>query len=52
VTGFLLDEMYPTAAAEMLWHQYGHDAVHVSRWVGSGRPVTRMNKGASCSTST
>jgi len=29
VTRFLLDEMYPTAAAELLRDQYGHDAVHV-----------------------
>lgn len=30
MTAFLLDEMYPTAAAEMLRDQYGPDAVHVS----------------------
>lgn len=30
MTGFLLDEMYPTGAAELLRDQYGRDAVHVS----------------------
>jgi len=35
VTRLLLDEMYPTAAAELLRDQYGHDAVHVSE-VGLG----------------
>jgi hypothetical protein len=30
VTGFLVDEMFPPAAAALLREQYGHDAVHVS----------------------
>jgi hypothetical protein len=30
VTSFLLDEMYPPAAAALLRDDYGHDAVHVS----------------------
>jgi hypothetical protein len=29
VTAFLIDEMFPTAAAEVLRAKYGHDAVHV-----------------------
>jgi Domain of unknown function (DUF5615) len=30
VTSFLLDEMYPVAAAELLRDTYGRDAVHVA----------------------
>jgi hypothetical protein len=30
VTAFLIDEMFPTAAAELLRTTYGHDAVHVA----------------------
>lgn len=30
MTGFLIDEMVPTAAAELLRTSYGHDAVHVA----------------------
>jgi hypothetical protein len=30
VTAFLIDEMFPTAAAECLRSTYGHDAVHVA----------------------
>jgi Domain of unknown function (DUF5615) len=30
VTAFLVDEMFPTATAELLRTTYGHDAVHVA----------------------
>jgi hypothetical protein len=30
VTGFLIDEMFPTAAAQLLRDRYGRDAVHVA----------------------
>jgi hypothetical protein len=30
VTAFLIDEMFPTAAAELLRAKYGHDPVHVA----------------------
>jgi len=30
VTGFLIDEMFPIAAAALLRDTYGHDAVHVA----------------------
>jgi hypothetical protein len=30
VTAFLIDEMFPTATAELLRTTYGHDAVHVA----------------------
>jgi Domain of unknown function (DUF5615) len=30
VTAFLVDEMFPTAAAELLRTRHGHDAVHVT----------------------
>jgi hypothetical protein len=30
VTAFLIDEMYPAAAASLLRDKYGHDAVHVT----------------------
>jgi Domain of unknown function (DUF5615) len=30
VTAFLVDEMFPAAAAEILRTKYGHDAVHVT----------------------
>jgi uncharacterized protein DUF5615 len=30
VTGFLVDEMFPMAAAALLRDTYGHDAVHVA----------------------
>jgi len=30
VTAFLIDEMFPAAAAELLRTKYGHDAVHVT----------------------
>lgn len=30
MTAFLIDEMFPAAAAELLSTKYGHDAVHVS----------------------
>lgn len=30
MTAFLIDEMFPTAAAELLRVKYGHDAVHVA----------------------
>jgi hypothetical protein len=30
VTSFLIDEMFPVAAAELLRDNHGHDAVHVS----------------------
>jgi Domain of unknown function (DUF5615) len=30
VTAFLVDEMFPPAAAVLLREKYGHDAVHVS----------------------
>jgi Domain of unknown function (DUF5615) len=30
VTSFLIDEMFPVAAAEVLRNTYGHDAVHVA----------------------
>lgn len=30
MTAFLIDEMFPTAAAELLRTSYGHDAVHVA----------------------
>jgi hypothetical protein len=30
VTSFLIDEMFPVAAAELLRDTYGHDAVHVT----------------------
>lgn len=30
MTPFLIDEMFPTAAAELLRTSYGHDAVHVA----------------------
>jgi hypothetical protein len=30
VTAFLLDEMFPPAAAVLLCEKFGHDAVHVS----------------------
>jgi hypothetical protein len=30
VTAFLVDEMFPMAAAELLRTTYGHDAVHVA----------------------
>jgi len=30
VTAFLIDEMFPMAAAELLRTTYGHDAVHVA----------------------
>jgi hypothetical protein len=30
VTAFLIDEMFPMAAAELLRTRYGHDAVHVA----------------------
>jgi len=30
VTSFLIDEMFPVAAAELLRDTYGHDAVHVA----------------------
>jgi hypothetical protein len=30
VTAFLIDEMFPSAAAVLLREKYGHDAVHVS----------------------
>jgi len=30
VTAFLLDEMFPLAAAVLLREKYGHDAVHVA----------------------
>jgi hypothetical protein len=30
VTAFLIDEMFPAAAAELLRAKYGHDAVHVA----------------------
>jgi hypothetical protein len=30
VTGFLIDEMFPAAAAEILRTRYGRDAVHVA----------------------
>jgi len=35
VSRFLLDEMYPTAAARLLREQCGHDAVHFSE-IGLG----------------
>ena len=30
MTAFLIDEMFPAAAAELLRAKYGHDAVHVA----------------------
>jgi hypothetical protein len=30
VTAFLIDEMFPSAAAVLLREKYGHDALHVS----------------------
>lgn len=30
MTAFLIDEMFPPAAAALLCEKYGHDAVHVS----------------------
>ena len=30
MTSFLIDEMFPVAAAELLRDTYGHDAVHVA----------------------
>ena len=30
MTAFLVDEMFPAAAAELLRNTYGHDAVHVA----------------------
>jgi hypothetical protein len=30
VTAFMVDEMFPSAAAVLLREKYGHDAVHVS----------------------
>ena len=30
MTGFLVDEMFPPAAAVLLREKYGHDAVHVA----------------------
>ena len=30
MTAFLVDEMFPAAAAEILCTKYGHDAVHVT----------------------
>jgi hypothetical protein len=30
VSAFLIDEMFPIAAAALLRHTYGHDAVHVA----------------------
>lgn len=30
MTAFLIDEMFPTAAAELLRTSYGHDTVHVA----------------------
>ena len=35
MTAFLVDEMFPAAAAEILRTKYGHDAVHVTE-VGLG----------------
>lgn len=35
MTGFLVDEMFPAAAAVILRETYGHDAVHVTE-VGLG----------------
>jgi hypothetical protein len=43
VTAFLVEEMFPLAAAAMLRDTYGHDAVHVAE-VGSRRPKTRRSQ--------
>ena len=40
MTAFLIDEMFPAAAAEILRTKYGHDAVQVGE-VGLGQPTIR-----------
>ena len=38
MTAFLIDEMFPAAAAGLLRDKYGHDAVHVSEIGLRGAP--------------
>lgn len=50
MTRFLLDEMYPPAAADVLRDEYGHDAVHVSTVGLAGaedREVAHLGRGES-----
>jgi hypothetical protein len=42
VTAFLIDEMFPAAAASLLRDKYGHDAVHVVEAGLSGAPDTQV----------
>jgi hypothetical protein len=42
VTAFLIDEMFPAAAAGLLRDKYGHDAVHVSEIGLRGAPDAQV----------
>jgi predicted nuclease of predicted toxin-antitoxin system len=42
VTAFLIDEMFPAAAAGLLRDKYGHDAVHVSETGLRGAPDAQV----------
>jgi hypothetical protein len=42
VTAFLIDEMFPAAAASLLRDKYGHDAVHVVEVGLRGAPDTQV----------
>jgi hypothetical protein len=42
VTGFLINEMFPAAAAGLLRDKYGHDAMHVTEAGLRGVPDTQV----------
>jgi Domain of unknown function (DUF5615) len=42
MTAFLIDEMFPAAAAGLLREKYGHDAVHVSEIGLRGAPDAQV----------
>ncbi len=42
MTAFLLDEMFPPTAANLLRDKYGHDAVHVTEIGLRGAPDTQV----------
>jgi hypothetical protein len=42
MTAFLIDEMFPAAAAGLLRDKYGHDAVHVTEAGLRGAPDTQV----------
>jgi hypothetical protein len=42
VTAFLIDEMFPAAAASLLRDKYGHEAVHVTEVGLRGAPDTQL----------